>query len=85
MINLSIISKRNGFSLPSEYSFRDMTKSLVKEAIVKIANVHRKGLKKDILVFAGRRSGSTWLMDLLYSQPKMKFCAEPLYLGRWNS
>jgi hypothetical protein len=59
-------------------------KSLAKEAIVKVSNIHRRGNKKDIFVFSGRRSGSTWLMDILYSQPKMKFCAEPLYLKRWN-
>lgn len=76
--------EKRRFSLISNQLEDSMIKSLAKEAIVKVANIHREGIKKDIIVFSGRRSGSTWLMDLLYSQPKMKFCAEPLYLKRWN-
>jgi hypothetical protein len=72
------------FSFISNQLGDGIVKSLAKEAIVKVANIHRKGTKKDIIVFSGRRSGSTWLMDLLYSQPGMKFCSEPLYLSRWN-
>lgn len=72
------------FSFISKQLGQGIVKSLLKELIVKVTNVHRKGAKKDIMVFASRRSGSTWIMELLYSQPGVKFCTEPLYLGRWN-
>ena len=43
-----------------------------------IGNLHRPGSKPDILLFATPRGGSTWLMEILSSQPGMKFFDEPL-------
>jgi len=53
----------------------DRTKFLVK----RVANVHRpRG--GDVFLFSTPRSGSTWLMELIASQPGFKFCNEPLNL-----
>lgn len=84
MLSNKVYREKRRFSLVSKQLGGGIIKSLAKEVIVSVANIHKKGIKKDIIIFAGRRSGSTWLMDLLYSQPGIKFCAEPLYLGRWN-
>jgi hypothetical protein len=41
--------------------------------------VHRKGNLDDILVLAGGRSGSTWLMEVIAAEPGMKFVNEPFH------
>jgi hypothetical protein len=41
-------------------------------------NVHRRGPKPDILLFATARGGSTWLMEVIASQPGIKYYDEPL-------
>jgi len=54
----------------------DKLKALVK----KYSNTHCPGSKKSIMVFSTPRSGSTWLMELIWSQPGFKYCNEPLNL-----
>ena len=46
--------------------------------ITRFFNHHRNGKKNDILILASPRSGSTWLMEILYTQPGMKYINEPL-------
>lgn len=44
----------------------------VKKALTAF-NIHRQGEKKDILILSAPRSGSTWLMEVIYSQPGIKY------------
>lgn len=44
-------------------------------------SIHKQGSKDDIIVFACRRSGSTWLMELLGAAPAMRFVNEPFIPG----
>lgn len=53
-------------------------KEWTKQAATTLLNVHRPSEKKDILILSAPRSGSTWLMEVLYSEPGMKFINEPL-------
>lgn len=50
----------------------------------KILNYHGVTEKSDILLFANRRSGSTWLLELISSQYNIKYSDQPpnLYLYR---
>lgn len=45
--------------------------------ILTTLTVHRKGELEDIIIFSCRRSGSTWLMELLSAAPRMRFVNEP--------
>ena len=49
----------------------------VKEFIKSISNIHRQGSDKNICLLATPRGGSTWFMEMLWSQPRMKYCSEP--------
>lgn len=40
-------------------------------------NVHHPGALPNVFVFSLPRSGSTWLMELIWSQPGFKHCNEP--------
>ena len=48
------------------------------------ANKHRQGRMKNIFLFATARGGSTWLMEILASQPGMKDHDEPFNIRRAN-
>ena len=57
-------------------------KNLLKVAIGKF-NFHRKDpKKKDIFIFYTRRSGSTWLMEIINSQKGIRWIADPLDVNR---
>jgi Sulfotransferase family len=56
----------------------------LKFAVKALSNVHRPGPKRDIFLFATPRGGSTWLMEIIASQPGMKFFDEPLSPRRAN-
>ena len=47
-------------------------------------NVHRHGTRPDVFLFATPRSGSTWLMEIIASQPGFKYYDEPLNPRREN-
>jgi hypothetical protein len=50
-------------------------------AIIKsMANVHRPDGSPNVFLFSTPRSGSTWLMELILTQPGFKSCDEPLNL-----
>jgi hypothetical protein len=53
---------------------------IAKCAIKSVVNVHRPGSRKNIFLFSTPRSGSTWLMELIWSQSDFKACNEPLDL-----
>lgn len=44
----------------------------------RLANVHSPGSEPDVFLFATPRGGSTWLMEIIASQPGMKYYDEPL-------
>jgi len=47
-------------------------------------NIHRPGRKKDIFLLATARGGSTWMMEIIASQPGIKFYDEPVNIRRLN-
>lgn len=47
-------------------------------------NSHKPSGKLSVLIFSLPRSGSTWLQELIWSQPEFKYVNEPLNLkGAW--
>ena len=61
------------------YDFRQL-KYLLKS----ISNIHIQGDKGNIFLFATPRGGSTWLMEIIASQPGMKYFDEPFNIRRDN-
>jgi len=61
----------------------DVTTS-VKYLLKSISNIHRQGDKKNIFLFSTPRSGSTWLMEILATNPGMKYYDEPFNIRRHN-
>lgn len=55
-----------------------------KYALKAISNFHRQGPLPNVFLFATARGGSTWVMEILASQPGMKFYDEPLNIRREN-
>ena len=55
-------------------------KDNVKTAIKSISNIHRPDGSPNVFLFSVPRSGSTWLMELVWTQPGFKPCNEPLDL-----
>ncbi|MCA9884568.1 MAG: hypothetical protein KC708_16430, partial [Anaerolineae bacterium] len=45
-----------------------------------VSNIHLPGLDPNVFLFTTPRSGSTWLMEMIWSQPGFKYCNEPLNL-----
>jgi len=56
----------------------------VKFALSAISNIHRQGPEQNILLFATPRGGSTWVMEILASQPRVKYFDEPFNIRRAN-
>lgn len=56
----------------------------LKNKVKALANVHRPGPLPDIFLFATPRGGSTWVMEIIASQPGFKFYDEPLSPRREN-
>lgn len=54
--------------------------SKLKTTIKSMSNVHRPDGRPNVFLFSMPRSGSTWLMELIWTQPGFKFCDEPLDL-----
>lgn len=59
---------------------RRAIKDAVKVPIDICANRHRPSGESNVFIFSVGRSGSNWLMELIYSQPGFKYCNQPL----WN-
>jgi hypothetical protein len=56
----------------------------LKQVLRAVSNRHRQGAEKNILLCATARGGSTWVMELIASQPGMKFYDEPFNVRRDN-
>jgi Sulfotransferase domain len=52
----------------------------VKRVVKSVSNVHRPDGSPNVFLFSTPRSGSTWLMEWIWSQPGFKYCNEPLNL-----
>lgn len=52
----------------------------IKRGLKTASNVHRPDGRANVLLYSTPRSGSTWLMELIWSQPGFKTCNQPLYL-----
>jgi hypothetical protein len=57
---------------------RHALRAVVKEAIWLLTNNHHPGTRPDIALFASRRGGSTWLMELLARNRGVKAIDQPL-------
>lgn len=58
-----------------------MIKDLLVNGLVKpLSNRHREGDEPNVFLMATPRGGSTWLMEMIWSQPEFKSCNEPLDL-----
>lgn len=49
--------------------------------LLSLTNRHKSGSKPDIFIFSMPRSGSTWLMEIIWSQTGFKYVNEPLDLS----
>lgn len=58
--------------------------SFLKYSLKSISNIHRQGDKKNIFLFATPRGGSTWVMEIIASQPGFKYYDEPFNIRREN-
>lgn len=61
----------------------------IKHIVKSVSNVHHPDGRPNVFLFSHPRSGSTWLMELIWSQPGFKYCNEPLnldnpYVGRYS-
>jgi hypothetical protein len=52
----------------------------LKKVAKSISSIHRPDGSPNVFLFSTPRSGSTWLMELIWSQPGFKYCNEPLNL-----
>ena len=59
-------------------NLRHAVRAVVKETVWLATNHHRPGGGRDIALFASRRGGSTWLMELLAVNPGIKALDQPL-------
>lgn len=57
-----------------------MNKDTFKNLLKSFTNLHLPNGKPDVFLFSMPRSGSTWLMELIGTQPGFKTCSEPLNL-----
>ncbi len=56
-----------------------MSRSL-KHTVKSMSNIHRPDGRPNVFLFSTPRSGSTWLMELIWTQPGFKYCNQPLSL-----
>ena len=61
---------------------RALQQSGVPGLVKAFSNRHRPGPRPNVFLVTTPRSGSTWLMELIWSQPGFKCCDEPLNLRR---
>jgi hypothetical protein len=55
---------------------------MIRQLVKSIASIHRPDGSPNVFLFSTPRSGSTWLMELIWSQPGFKCCNEPLNLRK---
>jgi len=61
---------------------RALQQSGASDLVKAFSNHHRPGPRPNVFLVTTPRSGSTWLMELIWSQPGFKCCDEPLNLRR---
>ena len=61
---------------------RVLQESGASDLVKAFSNHHRPGPRPNVFLVTTPRSGSTWLMELIWSQPGFKCCDEPLNLRR---
>ena len=49
--------------------------------LARLTNIHRPDGRPNVFIFSTPRSGSTWLMELILTQPGFKPCSEPFNLA----
>lgn len=54
------------------------------KSILGSINIHREKGKQNICIFSNRRSGSTLLMQMIYSQPGVKYVDQPMDPWKYN-
>ena len=52
----------------------------LKHVVKSMSNLHRADGRPNVFLFSTPRSGSTWLMELIWTQPGFKYCNQPLSL-----
>lgn len=52
----------------------------LKRAVKSISSIHLADGRPNVFLFSTPRSGSTWLMELIWTQPSFKYCNQPLSL-----
>lgn len=58
-------------------------RQFIEHTLKRFSNVHNQdGVLPNALIISTPRSGSTWLMELIWSQPGFKICNEPLNIRR---
>jgi hypothetical protein len=55
-------------------------RSMIKNNLLKLFSAHLPNGSPDVFIFSSPRSGSTWLMEMIMSQPGFKYCDEPFNL-----
>lgn len=69
---------------PRTAGVRHAARSLAKELVWLLGNVHRPGLDRPICLFATRRGGSTWLTELIAANRGVRPLDQPLDLMTGN-
>ena len=56
---------------------RESLKNLLRPSLARFATAHIPGPSSDVTIVSSPRSGSTWLMEIIATQPGMKYINEP--------
>jgi len=57
---------------------------VINNAIKAALSLHRPNRESNVFIFSSPRSGSTWVMELIMTQPKFRAVTEPFDLRRSN-
>lgn len=56
---------------------RESLKNTLRPSLARLATAHKPGPLSDVTIVSSPRSGSTWLMEIIATQPGMKYINEP--------
>lgn len=62
-----------------------MNRNYLRWQVKRFSNIHSQGEQRNIFVFSTARSGSSWLMEMLATQPGMKYINEPLLMTQFDN
>ena len=60
-----------------ESKYIRLLKEIIKEFVSNHIIIHNPGPKKDIVILSSPRSGSTWLMEIISAEDKIRYINEP--------